>query len=122
MTETMKTTGESNSGGPERTVWSTDFRRLFRLEDFIGQKKKRWQSSVVSRQKNSSVPGLPKTEDRRLTTKSPLLCWDRVELAGRLFVENRSFFRIASAPVLVATGNPQENARPDTLFTGFILV
>jgi hypothetical protein len=31
----MKTTGESNSGGPERTACCTDFRRLFRLEDFI---------------------------------------------------------------------------------------
>ena len=49
-----------------------------------------------------------------------LLCRDRIEYTGRLFIEKGSLFRIASAPMFPSARNSQETAWPHALLTGFV--
>src|SRR5205814_5092925 len=51
-----------------------------------------------------------------------LLRWDQIKFAGRLFVEQRAFFLISAAPMLVPSGNTYEITRAHALLTGVVLV
>src|SRR5207248_851698 len=51
-----------------------------------------------------------------------LLRWDQIKFAGRLFVEQRAFFLISAAPMLVPSGNTYEVTRAHALLTGVVLV
>jgi hypothetical protein len=61
-------------------------------------------------------------KNRKRGAPGLLLCRDQIELTGRFFIEKRSLFGIAPAPMLLSTGNSQETAWPHTLVAGFILV
>src|SRR5438067_1833586 len=49
-----------------------------------------------------------------------LLRWDQIKFAGRLFVEQRAFFLISAAPMLVPSGHTYEITRAHALHTGVV--
>jgi len=53
---------------------------------------------------------------------SILLCWNKIELAGGLFVEDGAFFLVSAAPVFVAAWDSQEVARADALLARVVFV
>src|SRR5271169_2030690 len=55
-------------------------------------------------------------------TGGPLLHRDQIEFPRRFFIEQRALFRIATAPVLVSSGNTYEIARAYTLLAGVVFV
>ena len=48
---------------------------------------------------------VPETSKKVFIDSGVLLGWDQIKLAGRFFVEERAFFPISAAPMLVSSWN-----------------
>ncbi len=70
----------------------------------------------------ADAPVLGADECVRPYTNARLLCRNKIELAGRLFVEDGAFFLVAAAPVFVAAWNSQEVAWADALLARVVFV